>query len=107
MKFNVVTHPAHCTRRQPTTMCLRYRRELHKCANRVQTRTRVDIHVRSIARETGRLIWWGNKCRTAVAAAGNQERRAHICSILASEEIEISFEEFPQADTGLKPPIIQ
>src|SRR6476646_1581994 len=85
---------------------LRCRRKLHKRANRVQTWTRVNVHVRCIAQDI-RLIWRSNKCRTAVAAAGNQERRADICSVLAPEEIEISLEEFPQADTGLQPSIIQ
>src|SRR6476646_2890673 len=85
---------------------LRFRRKLHKCANRVQARTRVNVHVRCIAQDN-RLTWRGNKCRTAVATTGNQEWRADICSVLAPEEIEISLEEFPQADADLHPSIIQ
>ena len=53
------------------------------------------------------MIRRSNKCRIAVGTARNLEHRADICSVLAPEEIEISFEEFPQADTGLQPPIFQ
>src|SRR5215470_2859553 len=107
MKFNVVTHPVHCVWRQSTNMRLRCRRELHKCANGVQTWTRVDIHVRSIARDTCRRVRWRNKCRTAVAAGGNQERRAEIHSVLAPEDVWISLEEFPYGYAGLQSAIIQ
>src|SRR5262245_36579178 len=106
MHLHVFSYATQCTSRQ-SAVGLRCRRELHKCANRIQTRTRVNFHVRCIARDHRRLIRRSNKCRTAVASSGNQERRADICSVLASEEFEISLKEFPQADTDLKPPIIQ
>src|SRR5262245_27532500 len=105
MKFKVL-YPPHRTRRQSATMWLRCGCELHKCANRVQAWTRVNKHTCCIVRGS-RLIRWSNKCGTAVAAARNHERRADICSVLAPEEIEISFEEFPQADTGLQASIVQ
>src|SRR6516164_6888867 len=106
MHLHVFPYATQCTSRQPT-VGLRSGRELHKCANRIQTRTRMNIHVRCIARDNCHPIRRSNKCRTAVTSAGNQERSANICSVLVPEEIEISFEEFPQADTGLQRPIIQ
>ena len=106
MHLHVFPYPTQRASRQ-SAVGLRCRRKLHKCANRVQARTRVNIDVRCIARDNRRLVRWSNKCRTAVTSAGNQERRADICSGFAPEEIEISFEEFPQADTGLQRPIIQ
>ena len=104
MKINIVPYPAHRARRQAATQCLRWRCELHECANRVQARTRVSIHVRRVS---GGLIWWRNKRGTAVVTTGNQERRVDIRSILATKQIEVSFEEFPQAKVGLQSSIIQ
>src|SRR6516164_7698843 len=106
MHLHVFPYATQCTSRQ-SAVDLRCSRKLHKCANRIQARPRVNIHFRCIARDNRRLIRRSNKCRTAVVSAGNEERRADICSILAPEEIEISFEKFPQADTGLQRPIIQ
>src|SRR5712692_8511077 len=50
---------------------------------------------------------WSHKRGAAVVAAGGQQSRVDICPVLAPEEVEVSFEDRPQADTGPQPAIIE
>src|SRR6267154_1989810 len=104
MHFHVFPYPTHRARRQ-SAVCLRCWRGLQKGLDRIQARTR--IQVRWIARGAHSVIGWGHKRRAAVMAAGDQQSRGDIGPVLAPEEVEVSFEDRPQADTGPQPAIIK
>ena len=52
-------------------------------------------------------IGWSHKRGAAVVAAGKQQSPAYIGPVLAPKKVEVSFEDCPQADTGLQSAIIE
>jgi hypothetical protein len=98
-------YPTHRAGRQPAA-CLRcWLRELQKGWDRIKARARMQI--RLIARGAHNGIGWSHKRGAAVVAAGDQQSRGDIGPVLAPEEVEVSFEDRPQADTGPQPAIIE
>jgi hypothetical protein len=67
----------------------------------------VQVAVRSIARGTHGVIGWSYKRGAAVIAAGDQQSRRDIGPVLAPEELDVTLEYRPQADTRAKPAIIE
>ena len=65
------------------------------------------MQIRWIARGAHNVIGWSHKRGAAVVAAGDQQSRRDIGPVLAPEEVEVSFEDRPQADTGPQPAIIE
>ena len=65
------------------------------------------MQIRLIARDARDVIGRCHKRGAAVAAAGDQQSRVDIGPVLAPEEVEVSFEDRPQTDTGPQPAIIE
>jgi hypothetical protein len=65
------------------------------------------MQIRLIARGAPSVIGWSHKRGAAVVAAGDQQSRGDIDPVFAPEQVEVSFEDCPQADTGPKPAIIE
>ena len=53
------------------------------------------------------MIGWSHKRGPTVIAAGDQQSRRDIGPVLAPEEVDVSLEDRPQADTGPQPAIIE
>jgi hypothetical protein len=53
------------------------------------------------------VIGWSHKRGPTVIAAGDQQSRRDIRPVLAPEEVEVSLEDRPQADTSAEPAIIE
>jgi hypothetical protein len=53
------------------------------------------------------VIGWGHKRGPAVIAAGDQQSRRDIGPVLTPEEVDVSLEDRPQADTRLETAIIE
>jgi hypothetical protein len=53
------------------------------------------------------VIGWGHKRGPTVIAADDQQSRRDIGSVLAPEEVHISFEDRPQADARPEPAVIE
>src|SRR5262249_29838543 len=65
------------------------------------------MRIRWTARSTHRVIGWSHERGAALVAAGDQQSRVDIGPVLAPEEVEVSFEDRPQADTCPQPAIIE
>ena len=75
--------------------------------NRAQARARVQVAVRWIARGSHWVIGWSYESGPTVIAAGDQQSRRDIAPVPAPEEVDVSLENRPQADTRLEPAIIE
>src|SRR5258705_9295445 len=104
MHVQVFPYPTHRPGRQ-SAVCMRRWRELQKGLDRIQARARMQVHL--IARGAQSVSGRSHKRGAAVVAAGDQQSRVDIGPVLAPEEVEISFEDRPQADTGPQPAIIE
>src|SRR5260221_985135 len=105
MHFHVFPHPTHRAGRQ-SALCLRCWRQPRNI-NRAQARARVQVAVRSIARGTHGVIGWSHKRGPTVIAASDQQSRRDIGPLLAPEELDVTLEDRPQADTRAEPAIIE
>src|SRR5712691_7593287 len=104
MHFHVFPYPTHRAGRH-SPVCLRGWRELQRGLDRIQARARMQI--RWIARGAHSVMGWSHKRGAAVVAAGDHQSRVDIGPVLAPEQVEVSFEDRPQADTGPQPAIIE
>jgi hypothetical protein len=53
------------------------------------------------------VIGWGHKRGPTVITAGDQQSRRDIGPVLTPEEVDVSLEDRPQADTRSEPAIIE
>ena len=63
--------------------------------------------MRWIVRGTCGLIGWSHKRGAALVAPDEQHSRKGVGLFFAPEEVDLSFEDRPQADTGPEPAIIE
>src|SRR6516162_5843294 len=104
MNFYVFPHPAHRSGRQSAVGLRCCGGQLQQGINRVQARARVQHDVRRAARG---VIGWGHKRGAALVAPGEQQSGKDVGPVLAPKDVEVSFENRPQADTGPEPAIIE
>src|SRR5580700_10219397 len=60
-----------------------------------------------MARGTCGLIRWSHKRGAALVATDEQNSRKDVGPFFAPKEVDVSFEDRPQADTGPEPAIIE
>src|SRR5258707_516977 len=99
MRPHILSDPTHYAWRE-APMRLR-RRHARKRTDHVQPRARVQSDACCVAPGGERSVRRRHERRTTVIAAGDHQARGNIGTLLASKELEISFEYRPEADAGL------